>query len=208
MKFGYARVSSKDQREDRQINALVEYGVEEHNIFVDKQSGKDFNREKYQTLLKVVQKDDIIVIKSLDRLGRNYKEMIRQWQYITQDINADIVVLDMELLDTTRHKDLLGTLISEIVLQLLSYVAESERANIKQRQAEGILAAKARGVAFGRRRRFFPENYIDTYVLYLNKKISMDSALEKIGCSKCLFYQMLSKLRKEGKIPPKKSKTL
>lgn len=208
MKYGYARVSSKDQREDRQINALIEYGIEEHNIFVDKQSGKDFNREEYQTLLKLIQKGDVIVIKSLDRLGRNYREMIRQWQYITQDIDADIVVLDMELLDTTRHKDLIGTLISEIVLQLLSYVAESERVSIKQRQAEGILAAKARGVVFGRPRQYVADNYIAIYILYVNKKISRKSAIEKIGCSQCIFYSMLTELRKGGKIPPGRGRSL
>ncbi len=200
MKYGYARVSTREQKEDRQLIALREYGIAEYNIFVDKQSGKDFERYEYQLLMKILKEGDVVVVKSLDRLGRNYREMIRQWQYITQDVNADIVVLDMELLDTTRHKDLLGTLISEIVLQLLSYVAESERITIMQRQAEGIAAAKARGVKFGRPRLFTADDYIDIFIKYRQRKISRENAIKKIGCSKCSFYNMLAELRKSGKV--------
>lgn len=200
MKYGYARVSTREQKEDRQIDALTEYGIARYNIFVDKQSGKDFDRQEYQLLMQVLQKGDVVVIKSLDRLGRNYKEMINQWQYITREIEADIIVLDMNLLDTTRHKDLLGTLISEIVLQLLSYVAESERINIMQRQAEGIAAAKARVVQFGRPRKFVPDNYIEIYTKYRCHQITREKAISTIGYSKCCFYNMLTQLRKEGKV--------
>ena len=200
MIYGYARVSTKEQREDRQITALREYGIKDYNIFVDKQSGKDFIRQEYQILMQIIKEGDVIVIKSLDRLGRNYREMIKQWQYITQDIKADIVVLDMELLNTTRHKDLLGTLISEIVLQLLSYVAESERVSIMQRQAEGIAAAKARGVRFGRPKQYDAESYIDIYKKYRKREISFEEAIEYIGCSKCCFYNMLGELKKSGKV--------
>ena len=200
MKYGYARVSTKEQKEDRQLIALKEYGIAEYNIFIDKQSGKDFARQEYQLLTQVLQEGDILVIKSLDRLGRNYREMIKQWQYITQEINADIVVLDMELLDTTRHKDLLGTLISEIVLQLLSYVAESERVTTMQRQAEGIAAAKARGVKFGRPRRFSADDYIDVFMDYSQGAISQNDAITLIGCCKASFYNMFGELRKKGKI--------
>ena len=200
MKYGYARVSTKEQKEDRQLIALKEYGIAEYNIFIDKQSGKDFARQEYQLLTQVLQEGDILVIKSLDRLGRNYREMIKQWQYITQEINADIVVLDMELLDTTRHKDLLGTLISEIVLQLLSYVAESERVTTMQRQAEGIAAAKARGVKFGRPRRFSADDYVDIFMDYSQGAISQNDAITLIGCCKASFYNMFGELRKKGKI--------
>ena len=200
MKYGYARVSTKEQKEDRQLIALKEYGIAEYNIFIDKQSGKDFARQEYQLLTQVLQEGDILVIKSLDRLGRNYREMIKQWQYITQEINADIVVLDMELLDTTRHKDLLGTLISEIVLQLLSYVAESERVTTMQRQAEGIAAAKARGVKFGRPRQFSADDYIDVFADYKQGTISKNDAITLIGCGKASFYNMFGELRKKGKI--------
>ena len=200
MKYGYARVSTKEQKEDRQLIALKEYGIAEYNIFIDKQSGKDFARQEYQLLTQVLREGDILVIKSLDRLGRNYREMIKQWQYITQEINADIVVLDMESLDTTRHKDLLGTLISEIVLQLLSYVAESERVTTMQRQAEGIAAAKARGVKFGRPRRFSADDYIDVFMDYSQGAISQNDAITLIGCCKASFYNMFGELRKKGKI--------
>ena len=199
MKYGYARVSTKEQKEDRQLIALREYGIAEYNIFIDKQSGKDFERHEYQTLMQVLQEGDVLVVKSLDRLGRNYREMIKQWQYITQEINADIVVMDMELLDTTRHKDLLGMLISEIVLQLLSYVAESERINTMQRQAEGIAAAKARGVKFGRPKRFAAEDYIDVFTDYRQGIISKNDAITLIGCCKASFYNMFGELRKKGK---------
>ena len=148
--YGYIRVSSKDQKEDRQQIALKEVGVERQNIYVDKQSGKDFNRPQYKKMLRKLKKDDLLYIKSIDRLGRNYEEILQQWRILTKEKGVDIVVLDMPLLDTRRGKDLMGTFLSDIVLQVLSFVAENERTNIKQRQAEGIAAAKAQGIKFGR----------------------------------------------------------
>ena len=157
--YGYIRVSSVDQCEDRQRIALQEVGVPDANIYLDKQSGKDFNRPDYRRLIRKLKKDDLLYIKSIDRLGRNYEEIQRQWRILTKDKGIDIVVLDMPLLDTRRGKDLMGTFLSDIVLQVLSFVAENERASIKQRQAEGIAAAKARGVRFWRPSRPLPENF-------------------------------------------------
>ena len=154
--YGYVRVSTKEQCEDRQLVALDGVGVSRANVFMDKQSGKDFDRPEYKRLLRRLKKDDLLYIKSIDRLGRNYGEILEQWRIITKEKGADICVLDMPLLDTRRGKDLLGTFLSDIVLQVLSFVAENERANIKQRQAEGIAAAKARGVQFGRPARPLP----------------------------------------------------
>lgn len=148
-RYGYVRVSSKDQNEDRQILAMREFGIEKSDIYLDKQSGKDFDRPQYKRLLRKLKPDDTVVIKSIDRLGRNYQEILNQWRIITKEKKAAIIVLDMPLLDTRQGRDLTGTLIADIVLQLLSYVAEMERSYIKQRQAEGIAAAKLRGVRFG-----------------------------------------------------------
>ncbi len=170
--YGYVRVSSKDQNEDRQMIALREVGVPEKNIFVDKQSGKDFNRPKYKRLLKRLKTDDLLYIKSIDRLGRNYEEIQNQWRILTKDKKVDIVVLDMPLLDTRRGKDLVGTFLSDIVLQVLSFVAENERSNIRQRQAEGIAAAKARGVRFGRPPATLPENFYQVYQQWKSGKIT------------------------------------
>ena len=164
--FGYARVSSRDQNEERQVIALLEMGVPEKNIYVDKQSGKDFNRSQYKKLIRRVKPDDLIYIKSIDRLGRNYTEILDQWKVITKDKRVDLCVMDMPLLDTRREKSLLGTFISDLVLALLSYVAENERTNIRQRQAEGIAAAKARGVHFGRRPNPLPDNFYEVYQLW------------------------------------------
>ena len=150
MIYGYIRVSTKEQNEDRQLIALREMAVPEANLFMDKQSGKDFQRPQYKKLVRKLKKDDLLYIKSIDRLGRNYEEIQNQWRILTKDKGVDIVVLDMPLLDTRRGKDLMGTFLSDIVLQVLSFVAENERTNIRQRQAEGIAAAKARGVRFGR----------------------------------------------------------
>lgn len=159
MEYGYARVSTKDQNEDRQMIALTEAGVQTSRIFVDKQSGKDFERVSYRRLLKRLRADDLLYIKSIDRLGRNYEEIQEQWRFLTKTKKVDIVVLDMPLLDTRRGKDLMGAFLSDIVLQVLSFVAENERMNIRQRQAEGIAAARARGVQFGRPPRPLPENF-------------------------------------------------
>lgn len=157
--YGYVRVSSKEQNEERQIIAMKQFGIDERLIFLDKQSGKDFNRPQYCRLLKRLKAEDTLVVKSIDRLGRNYDEILEQWRIITKEKKAFIVVLDMPLLDTRQGKDLTGTLIADIVLQLLSYVAQTEREFIKQRQAEGIAAAKARGVKFGRRPLPKPDNF-------------------------------------------------
>ena len=157
--YAYVRVSTREQNEDRQLIAMNELQVLQKNIFIDKQSGKDFDRPQYKKLLKKLRKDDLLYIKSIDRLGRNYNEIQEQWRILTKDKGADIVVLDMPLLDTRRGKDLMGTFLSDIVLQVLSFVAENERINIRQRQAEGIAAAKAKGVRFGRIPKPLPENF-------------------------------------------------
>lgn len=170
MLYGYARVSSKDQNIDRQIIALTEAGVEKENIFIDKQSGKDFNRPAYQELINTIKNGDCIIIKSIDRLGRNYSEIIEQWSLITKTLQVDIKILDMPLLDTSYGKDFMGTFISDLVLQILSFQAEQERTYIKQRQAEGIAAAKLSGVQFGRPRKPLPENFEDLYQRFRNKE--------------------------------------
>jgi len=157
--FGYIRVSSRDQNEARQIIALTEFGIQPQNLFIEKQTGKDFNRGQYKKMLRKLKPKDVIVVKSIDRFGRNYEEILEQWRVITKTKKADIVVLDMPLLDTRSYRDLTGTLISDIVLQLFSYVAQTEREFIHQRQAEGIAAAKERGVRFGRKKLEKPNNY-------------------------------------------------
>ena len=161
--YGYVRVSTKEQNEDRQMIALRELAVPERNIFIDKQSGKDFERPQYKKLLRKMKKDDLLCIKSIDRLGRNYEEILAQWRILTKDKGIDIMVLDMPLLDTRRGKNLMGTFLSDIVFQVLSFVAENERINIRQRQAEGIAAAKARGVRFGRVPKPLPPNFHTVY---------------------------------------------
>ncbi len=191
MIYAYVRVSAKDQNEDRQLTALKEYNVSPGNIYIDKQSGKDFERLNYKRLIGKLKKGDLLIIKSIDRLGRNYNEILRQWQKITKTIKADIKVLDMELLDTTRQKDLIGTLISDIVLQLLSYVAENERLNIKQRQAEGIAAARERGVKFGRPKIYDAPKLLPVYLRYKNKEITQKEALKLIGCSERTYYKLV-----------------
>ena len=159
MEYGYARVSTKEQNEERQLIALTGFGIAENAIFVDKQSGKDFERTQYRRLMRKLKNGDTLVVKSIDRLGRNYEEILEQWRIITKEKRAAIVVLDMPLLDTRQNRDLTGTLIADIVLQLLSYVAQTEREFIRQRQAEGIAAAKARGVRFGRQPMQRPEDF-------------------------------------------------
>lgn len=168
--YGYIRVSSREQNEDRQLIALKEVGIAEKNIFLDKQSGKDFNRPQYKRLIRKLKKDDLLYIKSIDRLGRNYEEILQQWRVLTKEKGVDIVVLDMPLLDTRRGKDLMGTFLSDIVLQVLSFVAENERSNIRQRQAEGIAAAKARGVKFGRPSLPLPDNFYEIHTDWRAKK--------------------------------------
>ncbi len=191
MTYGYIRVSSKDQNEERQLIAMLEFGVSRNNIFLDKQSGKDFNRPQYQRLLNRLQAGDLLVIKSIDRLGRNYDEILRQWRVITKEKRAAVVVLDMPLLDTRQGRDLTGTLIADIVLQLLSYIAETERDNIRQRQAEGIAAAKARGVHLGRPRMTIPESFSRVKHDYLAGKITCRQAARLLDTSPSTFLRWL-----------------
>ena len=178
---GYIRVSSHDQNEDRQLIALHEVGVQDADIYIDKQSGKDFERPQYKRMLRKLKRGDLLYIKSIDRLGRNYAEILEQWRILTKDKGVDIVVLDMPLLDTRRGKDLMGTFLSDIVLQVLSFVAENERVNIRQRQAEGIAAAKARGVRFGRPPAPLPENFHGVYQRWRAGKITGAEAAKECG---------------------------
>ena len=187
--YGYARVSSREQNEDRQIIALKEMGVQESNIFVDKQSGKNFDRPQYKKLIRKLKPDDLIYIKSIDRLGRNYNEILEQWKVITKGKSADLYIIDMPILDTHREKNLLGTFISDLVLTLLSYVAENERANIRQRQAEGIALAKARGVHFGRTPNPLPENFYDVYQQWKLKKLTIKQAATECGMPQTTFFE-------------------
>ena len=182
--YGYIRVSTREQNEDRQLVALREMAVPEQNIFMDKQSGKDFDRPQYKKLVKKLKPDDLLYIKSIDRLGRNYEEIQNQWRILTKEKSIDIVVLDMLLLDTRRGKDLMGTFLSDIVLQVLSFVAENERANIRQRQAEGIAAAKKRGVRFGRPNVQPPEDFPSIVAEWEAGQLEFRDALE-IGRASC-----------------------
>lgn len=186
--YGYARVSTREQNEVRQLIALHEVGILEQNIYVDKQSGKDFDRPTYQRLVRKLREGDLLYVKSIDRLGRNYEDIIEQWKMITQEKKADIVVLDMPLLDTRRGKDLMGTFLTDVVLALLSYVAENERVNISQRQAEGIAAAKARGVRFGAPRHPVPENFQEVCQMWRMKKVPLKKAAELCGMARSTFY--------------------
>lgn len=189
--YGYARVSSKEQNEERQIKALLENGVEDRFIFVDKQSGKDFNREQYKVLKNALRENDILVIKSIDRLGRNYNMIIEEWRDITKNIKADIRVLDMPMLDTSKNKELLGTVISDIVLGLLSYVAEQERTFIKQRQKEGIEIALNKGVKFGRPKIEKPHNFDDVVFKWKKKEIKTKEAMELLNLKPNTFYNLV-----------------
>lgn len=186
--YGYIRVSSHDQNEDRQMIALKEIGIIDKNIYLDKQSGKDFNRPQYKKLLRKLKRNDLLYIKSIDRLGRNYEEILQQWRTLTKEKGIDIVVMDMPLLDTRRGKDLMGTFLSDVVLQVLSFVAENERANIRQRQAEGIAAAKARGVKFGRPPLPLPENFYEVHKAWRSKKITLREAAEACNMPVGTFY--------------------
>ena len=181
MEYGYARVSTKEQNEQRQIIALEEFGLNLRQIFIDKQSGKNFERANYQRLTRRLKEGDTLVVKSIDRLGRNYNEILEQWRIITKEKGAAIVVLDMPLLDTRKNRDLTGTLIADIVLQLLSYVAQTEREFIHQRQAEGIAAAKARGVKFGRPRKVLPEGFGEVKARWERGELSARAAGKLLG---------------------------
>ena len=189
MTYAYIRVSTRDQNEDRQLAALTTLGISEVNLFLDKQSGKDFNRPAYRKLVKKLKPGDLLIIKSIDRLGRNYEEILEQWRYITKEIQADIRVLDMPLLDTSNHRDLTGTLIADIVLQLLSYVAQTERENIRQRQAEGIAAAKANGVRFGRKQMDMPAGFSSLAEEWGGGQVSARQAASRLGISHHTFLK-------------------
>ncbi len=191
-KYGYARVSSQEQNEARQIQAFLNNGIKQDRIFVDKQSGKDFNRQEYQTLKRMLKDSphSLLIIMSIDRLGRNYKEIVREWQELTTECQADIKVLDMPLLDTTQYKDLLGTFISDLILQVLSFVAEQERNNIRTRQSEGIAIAKANKVKFGRPKTKIPDNFNEVYYKWKNGEITATQAINETGLKRTNFYKI------------------
>lgn len=196
---GYARVSTKEQNEARQINALKEFGISERDIYIDKISGKSFDRPEYQRLLNVIRKGDLVVVSSLDRLGRNYTEVQEQWRYITNELGADLKVLDMPLLDTTVNKDTIDSrFISDLVLQILSYVAAKERENIKARQAQGIANAKAQGKVLGRPRAEKPEQWDEIYTQWKNKQITAVAAMTVLGLKPNTFYKFVNE-EKESK---------
>lgn len=195
MNYGYVRVSTKEQNEDRQVLALKQFSIIEQNIYIDKISGQDFNRPAYSNLIKKIKPGDLMAVKSIDRLGRNYEEIIEQWRLITKDKKVDIVVLDMPLLDTRRDKDLMGTLISDIVLQLLSYVAQTERELIRQRQAEGIAAARQRGVKFGRPPKEIPISFDEISRQYLSSQITSRAAAAACGVPQTTFLRWVKKYK-------------
>lgn len=194
--YGYARVSARDQHEDRQMIALMEMQVPRKNIYMDKQSGKDFDRPMYQRMMRRLKEDDLLYIKSIDRLGRNYEEILEQWRELTREKKVDIVVLDMPLLDTRRGKDLMGTFLSDIVLQVLSFVAENERSNIRQRQREGIEAAKLKGVRFGRPEKPLPDNFEQMYDRWKTGELTIRQAAGLCGMPSASFHRKV-KMREE-----------
>lgn len=198
--YGYARVSSMDQNEDRQMLALKTAGVTKKNIFLDKKSGKDFERPQYQKMLKKLRENDVVYIMSIDRLGRNYPEIQEQWRVLTKEIKVDICVLDMPLLDTRNGKDLMGTFIADLALQILSFVAETERENIRKRQAEGIAAAKARGVRFGRPKVELPEDFLVIVIKWEKKEITLESALQKLHMSRATFYRKVKEWKENNNL--------
>lgn len=198
--YGYIRVSSQDQNEDRQMAAFQELSIPIKNIFIDKQSGKNFDRPSYKRMLNCMKKNDLLYIKSIDRMGRNYEEILEQWRILTKEKKIDIVVLDMPLLDTRRGKDLMGTFLSDIVLQVLSFVAENERTNIRQRQAEGIATAKAKGVKFGRPALPYPDNFGEIYYDWKMKKITLKQAANACGMPIGTFYGKARKFENLTKI--------
>ena len=204
--YGYARVSTTEQKEDRQVEALKEYGVKEDNIFIDKKSGKNFEREEYQLLKKIMKRtqNNVLVIKSIDRLGRNYKEILHEWQELTHELKIDIIVLDMPLLDTTKFKDLLGTFIADLILQVLSFVAEQERENIRQRQAEGIAIAKSKNVKFGRPIIKKPDKFDEEFIKWKNGEQTAKTTMENLNLKRSKFYMFVKQYENEILISNKK----
>ena len=197
--YAYIRVSSKDQNIDRQIQALEPHDVQKRNIYTDWQSGKDFQRAAYRKMIKRLRSGDLVIVKSIDRLGRNYNDILDQWRLITKQIGADILVLDMDLLDTRKKSDnLTGTLIADLVLQIFAYVAQTEREFIRQRQAEGIAAAKANGVRLGRPQIPTPENYMAVLNAWKNKKITLRQAAEACGMAMGTFYSRAKTMNMNG----------
>lgn len=197
---GYARVSSKDQNESRQVAALRDFGVLDRDIYIDKATGRDFNRQEYQRLLNYIRKGDLLVIASIDRLGRNYSEIQEQWRYITKELGADIKVLDMPLLDTRIKEDSIDSrFVSDLVLQILSYVAEKERINIRTRQAQGIAAARARGKVLGRPKARYPDNWEEVYILWHDRKeITAREAMTRLGLARNTFYKLAKKYEEKN----------
>ncbi len=193
--YGYARVSSRDQNEDRQMTVLQELSIPEKNIFLDKQSGKDFERPAYKRMVRRVRKNDLLYIKSIDRLGRNYEEIQNQWRILTKDKGIDICVIDMPLLDTRRGKDLVGTFLSDIVLRVLSFVAENERKNIRQRQKEGMDAAKQHGFQLGRLEKPLPDSFWNAYIRWESLEISGREAARQCGMAPTLFYRKAESMK-------------
>lgn len=198
--YGYIRVSSMDQNEDRQLIAMQEKRVEKQCIYMDKQSGKDFDRPQYKKLIRKIKAGDLLYILSIDRLGRNYEEIQQQWRFLTKDIGADISVIDMPLLDTSRGKDLMGTFIADLVLQILSFTAQNERENIKKRQSEGIAAAKARGVRFGRPSKCSPEDFQKIIYAWEKKQIGISDVLSMCSMSESTFYRRLRQYRRQMRV--------
>ena len=193
--YGYIRVSSSDQNENRQLLAMLEARVPESRIFMDKQSGKDFDRPNYKKLVKKLKAGDLLYVLSIDRLGRNYEEIQTQWRILTKEIGIDICVLDMPLLDTRNGKDLMGTFIADLVLQILSFVAQSERENIRKRQAEGIAAAKAKGIKFGRPEKSVPNDFSKIVKAWEQKKLTLAEVLKQCNISESTFYRKLREYR-------------
>ena len=193
--YGYIRVSSVDQNEDRQRVAMLQAGVQPRNLYVDKQSGKDFDRPRYQRMVHRLRKGDLVYVLSIDRLGRNYEDIQDQWRVLTKEIGADICVLDMPLLDTRNGKDLMGTFIADLVLQILSFVAQSERESIRKRQAQGIEAAKSRGVRFGRPTQSPPDGFIQVVRAWEAERITFQEALQRTGMQRATFYRRLREFR-------------
>ncbi|WP_102707272.1 recombinase family protein [Terribacillus saccharophilus] len=199
-KFGYIRVSSKDQNEGRQMESMKNQGLNERDIFIDKQSGKDFNRVNYQLLKRIIRKGDILYIHSLDRFGRNKEEILQEWNDITKNIQADIIVLDMPLLDTTQYKDSMGTFIADLVLQILSWMAQEERDRIRKRQREGIDVALQSGVKFGRPRIYTTEEFKDVYKLWKSGEITAVTAMKELDLKKTTFYRLVKEYETEEHI--------
>lgn len=191
--YGYVRVSTSEQNEDRQYIEMERLGLEKEKIFVDKQSGKDFNRPQYKKMLNKIKAGDLLYILSIDRLGRNYEEVQNQWRILTKEKKIDICVIDMPLLDTRKGKDLMGTFIADLVLQILSFVAESERQNIRQRQAQGIMAAKKRGVVFGRPKKIVESSIFESIQQWRDKRIELDDILQKYDISRATFYRIMKR---------------